>query len=135
MAGSRTFGEAIQTAFGNYATFSGRASRSEFWWFALFYFLVMWGSAFLGVALLGNRAAPAARSASAAADDAPRLDVIDGSDHGAADQLRDPGTGRDAAPPDRLPVTVGDNPRRVLGTHAAHGLLAATTAEVLDLFG
>lgn len=31
-----TFGESIKTCFSNYATFSGRASRSEFWWFYLF---------------------------------------------------------------------------------------------------
>ena len=29
----------IETCFNKYATFSGRASRSEFWFFALFYFL------------------------------------------------------------------------------------------------
>jgi uncharacterized membrane protein YhaH (DUF805 family) len=34
------FGEAIRSGFRNYATFSGRASRSEFWWFFLFSFLV-----------------------------------------------------------------------------------------------
>ncbi|MFC6282645.1 MULTISPECIES: DUF805 domain-containing protein [Polaromonas] len=30
------FGQAISTCFSKYATFSGRASRSEFWWFMLF---------------------------------------------------------------------------------------------------
>jgi uncharacterized membrane protein YhaH (DUF805 family) len=30
------FGEAIKTCFSKYATFSGRARRSEFWWFYLF---------------------------------------------------------------------------------------------------
>ena len=30
-----TFTESIKTVFGKYATFSGRASRSEFWWFYL----------------------------------------------------------------------------------------------------
>ncbi|MFN3865570.1 MAG: DUF805 domain-containing protein [Demequina sp.] len=30
------FGQAIKSAFGNYATFSGRARRSEFWLFYLF---------------------------------------------------------------------------------------------------
>lgn len=29
------FLEAIKTCFGKYATFSGRARRSEYWWFAL----------------------------------------------------------------------------------------------------
>lgn len=35
-----TFGRAIKTCFQKYATFSGRASRAEFWWFYLFNFLV-----------------------------------------------------------------------------------------------
>ncbi|WP_075291052.1 DUF805 domain-containing protein [Pararhizobium arenae] len=35
-----TFGDAASTAFSKYAVFSGRASRSEFWWFTLFNFLV-----------------------------------------------------------------------------------------------
>lgn len=34
-----TFGESIQTCFSKYATFSGRASRSEYWWWFLFIFL------------------------------------------------------------------------------------------------
>ena len=35
-----TFGKSISTCFSKYATFSGRASRSEYWWFCLFNFLV-----------------------------------------------------------------------------------------------
>ena len=35
-----TFFEAIKSYFRNYATFKGRASRSEFWYAALFTFLV-----------------------------------------------------------------------------------------------
>ena len=35
-----TFGESIQTCFSKYADFSGRASRSEYWWWILFVFLV-----------------------------------------------------------------------------------------------
>ena len=31
-----TFGDSIKTCFAKYATFQGRASRSEFWYFALF---------------------------------------------------------------------------------------------------
>jgi uncharacterized membrane protein YhaH (DUF805 family) len=31
-----TFGQSIKHVFGNYATFRGRASRSEFWWWYLF---------------------------------------------------------------------------------------------------
>jgi uncharacterized membrane protein YhaH (DUF805 family) len=33
------FGDAIASVFGNYATFSGRAPRSEFWYWALFNFI------------------------------------------------------------------------------------------------
>ena len=35
-----TFGESINTCFSKYAAFEGRASRSEYWWFFLFTFLV-----------------------------------------------------------------------------------------------
>jgi uncharacterized membrane protein YhaH (DUF805 family) len=35
-----TFSESISTCFSKYAMFDGRASRSEFWWFFLFTFLV-----------------------------------------------------------------------------------------------
>lgn len=35
-----TFGQSISTCFSKYAVFSGRASRSEYWWFFLFNFLV-----------------------------------------------------------------------------------------------
>lgn len=34
-----TFVESIQTCFSKYADFSGRASRSEYWWWVLFVFL------------------------------------------------------------------------------------------------
>lgn len=34
-----TFQESIKTCFSKYADFSGRATRSEYWWFILFYFL------------------------------------------------------------------------------------------------
>lgn len=34
-----TFQDAVTSVFRNYATFSGRAARSEYWWFALFSFL------------------------------------------------------------------------------------------------
>jgi uncharacterized membrane protein YhaH (DUF805 family) len=33
------FQDAIKTCLGKYADFSGRASRAEYWWFALFIFL------------------------------------------------------------------------------------------------
>ncbi|MCL5741540.1 MAG: DUF805 domain-containing protein, partial [Betaproteobacteria bacterium] len=35
------FVQAIKSCLGQYATFSGRASRSEYWWFFLFQVLVM----------------------------------------------------------------------------------------------
>lgn len=34
-----TFGESISTCFAKYATFDGRAARSEYWWWILFCFL------------------------------------------------------------------------------------------------
>ncbi|MDY0106928.1 MAG: DUF805 domain-containing protein [Giesbergeria sp.] len=42
------FFQAIQSCLGQYATFSGRASRSEFWWFFLFQVLVMAATSLLG---------------------------------------------------------------------------------------
>lgn len=35
-----TFGESIKVCFSKYANFTGRAVRSEFWWWTLFTFLV-----------------------------------------------------------------------------------------------
>ena len=35
-----TFGQAVKHVFSNYASFQGRASRSEFWWFYLFMIIV-----------------------------------------------------------------------------------------------
>lgn len=34
------FQESVVTVFRNYANFNGRAARSEYWWFALFSFLI-----------------------------------------------------------------------------------------------
>lgn len=34
------FGEAIKTCFNKYATFSGRATRAEFWWWQLFTIII-----------------------------------------------------------------------------------------------
>ena len=42
------FGQAISTCMGKYATFSGRASRSEYWWFYLFCLLMSWGASLVG---------------------------------------------------------------------------------------
>ena len=38
------FTQAITTCMGKYGTFSGRASRSEYWWFYLFVVMISWGS-------------------------------------------------------------------------------------------
>jgi uncharacterized membrane protein YhaH (DUF805 family) len=43
----------IKTCFSKYATFSGRASRSEFWFFQLFIFLVSIATLILDVMILG----------------------------------------------------------------------------------
>ncbi|HYW56087.1 MAG TPA: DUF805 domain-containing protein [Polaromonas sp.] len=42
------FGQAISTCFSKYATFSGRATRAEFWWFFLFQILVSIVTSFFG---------------------------------------------------------------------------------------
>ena len=48
-----TFGKSISTCFSKYATFDGRASRSEFWWFFLFTFLVSAASSIVSETLSG----------------------------------------------------------------------------------
>ena len=42
------FGEAISSCLKNYATFSGRAARPEFWWFFLFQFLLSIAASMVG---------------------------------------------------------------------------------------
>jgi uncharacterized membrane protein YhaH (DUF805 family) len=42
------FGQAISTCFSKYATFTGRASRPEFWWFFLFQILLSIAASMLG---------------------------------------------------------------------------------------
>ena len=49
-----TFSDAIKSGFTNYAVFSGRASRSEYWFFALFIFLVGASLSLLGRAFSGS---------------------------------------------------------------------------------
>lgn len=49
-----TFGESIKTCFSKYVTFSGRAQRSEFWWFALFVFLGQMVLTWVDIALFGT---------------------------------------------------------------------------------
>lgn len=48
-----TFTQSVKTCFRKYFTFSSRASRSEFWWFALFCFLVSLGIAAIHGFLFG----------------------------------------------------------------------------------
>ena len=48
------FGEAIRTCMSKYATFEGRASRSEFWWFYLFTALVSLVASWVGLVVLGD---------------------------------------------------------------------------------
>ena len=47
------FVQAIKSCLGQYATFSGRAKRSEFWWFFLFQVLVMVATGMLGDVING----------------------------------------------------------------------------------
>jgi uncharacterized membrane protein YhaH (DUF805 family) len=51
-----SFGEAIQSVFGNYAEFTGRATRPEFWWWALFNLLVVGALNFFNVIRIGDNA-------------------------------------------------------------------------------
>ena len=52
-----TFLESIRTCLRKFATFSGRAARSEFWWFVLFVVLVAFALSFVDAALLGGGSA------------------------------------------------------------------------------
>ena len=42
------FGQAIASCLSQYATFTGRASRPEFWWFFLFQILISLAASMLG---------------------------------------------------------------------------------------
>lgn len=48
-----TFGQSISHVFSNYATFTGRAPRSEFWWFALFTLVASIALSFLDGLIFG----------------------------------------------------------------------------------
>jgi uncharacterized membrane protein YhaH (DUF805 family) len=48
------FAESISTCMGKYATFKGRATRSEYWWFYLFTVLVSSGASTVGTLFLGS---------------------------------------------------------------------------------
>ena len=41
------FSQSVNTCFSKYVTFSGRAIRSEYWWFFLFFSLAIWISDFV----------------------------------------------------------------------------------------
>lgn len=51
-----TFSESISTCMGKFATFSGRASRSEYWWFYLFTLLLSWGASLVGATIIPGEA-------------------------------------------------------------------------------
>lgn len=44
-----SFAESISTCFRKYAVFRGRASRSEFWWFVLLYYAIIFVPVFVAV--------------------------------------------------------------------------------------
>jgi uncharacterized membrane protein YhaH (DUF805 family) len=48
------FGEAIKSGFQNYVTFSGRAARSEFWYWALFNALVSIAAGIIDAAVFSD---------------------------------------------------------------------------------
>ena len=45
------FKTSVKSVFHKYATFSGRASRSEYWYFTLLNILVSWGAILAGIAI------------------------------------------------------------------------------------
>lgn len=49
-----SFGDAVRRCLNLYATFQGRARRSEFWWFALFQLLLNAGATAIDAVLLGG---------------------------------------------------------------------------------
>lgn len=51
-----TFGRAVRACLSRYATFSGRASRPEFWWFTVFLFLGQSAAGIIDAALFGQGA-------------------------------------------------------------------------------
>lgn len=54
-----TFGDSVRNVFNNYANFSGRARRREYWWFALFAFISGLATATLdGFLFPGNDVSP-----------------------------------------------------------------------------
>lgn len=54
VGGKMSFSQSISIGMGKYATFSGRASRSEFWWFYLFLTLLSWVVPIVGAVIIGG---------------------------------------------------------------------------------
>lgn len=71
-----TFGQSIKTCFSKYVTFSGRAARSEFWWFALFVFAGQIVLSWIDIALWGTT--EVAPGSIAGSTDTPILSVLFG---------------------------------------------------------
>ncbi len=63
-----SFGEAINRAFKNYCCFTGRASRSEFWWFTLFVYLIQTGATLISFGIFGSGISELATNPDAASD-------------------------------------------------------------------
>jgi uncharacterized membrane protein YhaH (DUF805 family) len=51
---SMTFSQSISSVFSKYATFKGRATRSEYWHFVLFYIVGIFTCIFLDITLFGH---------------------------------------------------------------------------------
>lgn len=49
------FGQAVKSVYSNYVNFTGRAMRSEFWYFMLFYFIAYLVLAFIDLEVLGGQ--------------------------------------------------------------------------------
>lgn len=49
-----TFGQSIKTCLSKYVAFSGRAQRSEYWWWSLFVIVLTYGVMFIEIAVLGT---------------------------------------------------------------------------------
>ena len=48
-----TFIESVKSVYSNYATFKGRAPRSEYWWFSLFMIVMSVALGFLDITFFG----------------------------------------------------------------------------------
>ena len=57
-----SFSDAVRTCFSKYVTFSGRATRPEYWWFFLFLLLASFALGFVDGALFGGDVAPLGRA-------------------------------------------------------------------------